>query len=146
MPKPPVMRNMKSLLYPFRVNVVRVVDDMKALGFDPWVFETWRSGERADWLVAQNRLASGRNSMHCYGLAADIICRERHWDNPLFFEALGNVAKDRGLTWGGSDFGPNIYDGPHIQAIPVSLQPIVRGCETERERYMFAAGYLSAVT
>ena len=72
--------------------------------------------------------------MHCFGVAADVICGVHQWDCHRnfcrFFETLGDCAEDNGLTWGGNwdrDQKPGekgiLYDIPEatIQVIESGL-------------------------
>ena len=63
--------------------------------------------------------------MHCYGVAADVICGDHSWRCPRscgFFDALQGAVEARGLVSGRS-WG---WDSPHVQAVPVSKQDLIR--------------------
>lgn len=101
-------------------------------GLQPVIHEGYRSMERQAQLYAQGRTAPGSivtnakagQSIHNYGMAADIYWRDPKtgkivsFDDPRALEAakaLGQLANNKGLLWGGSP-GFGIYDAPHIQA------------------------------
>lgn len=93
--------------------------NLRMLGWDPCLNEGYRSPERAAQLAADYAAGKGpkaaKDSLHIYGVAADIISCTQGWSNPAFFKALGEEAKKLGLTWGG-DFG----DPDHVQAVPAT--------------------------
>ena len=63
-----------ALLLPsFRQRVGIVLERLRARGLDPLVFETFRTAERAEQLMARGSSKNGALSMHCYGAAVDII-------------------------------------------------------------------------
>lgn len=113
------------LLPSFRERVERVLRTLRVQKFTPVVFDTMRTPEEAD---ANARRGKGiKDSMHMYGVAADIICNEHGWTCRMhgckFFTKLGAAAKAHGCTWGG-DF--KSVDMPHIQGIPVKAQAAMR--------------------
>lgn len=60
--------------------------------------------------------ADAWESWHNYGLAADIVFYingEWNWDLDLYWNKLGQIGKEAGLTWGG-DF-TKFKDRPHFQ-------------------------------
>jgi hypothetical protein len=86
------------------------------------VHEAWRSFERAEHLAAAGKGVA--KSMHCYGLAVDIIHKSRLWGAPSeFWKRLGADVRLLGLIWGG-DF--KRVDKPHVQAVLISDQAFVR--------------------
>lgn len=93
---------------------------LRAQGFDPVLFEGYRSPARAAQLHAANPANARENSVHSYGAAADVISASRQWDDPTFFKALGAQAEALGLTWGGR-WSKNDFD--HVQAIAVADEP-----------------------
>lgn len=126
-----------ALVPPFRAAVTTLADRLSAAKFKPRLFETYRSPKRAQQLVeAGKSRAKGGLSMHCYGVAADIICAEHLWSCEKhgcgFFEALGREAKALGMTWGGDWDGDGVtreqreHDLPHVQAVPITAQAAVR--------------------
>jgi hypothetical protein len=125
--KPQIQRDLNLLLPSFRVAVERVLGALRDRGFDPWVFETLRSKERARALKADGKSKNGERSLHVFddgfSGACDIICRQRKWSHPEFFAALGEEAKRAKLVWGG-DW--RMRDLPHIQACAVHDQDVFR--------------------
>jgi peptidoglycan L-alanyl-D-glutamate endopeptidase CwlK len=119
-----------GLLVPaFRERLERALLVVRGQGYSPVVIETLRSRDRAAELVKTGKsMAKDGLSMHCYGVAADIICGDHQWDcrrhQCAFFDVLGAAAEDAGLTWGGR--WKNLVDLPHIQAVPVRLQKAIR--------------------
>lgn len=125
-----------DLLVPaFKERLLLVLHELRGQGYSPVVHETMRSMERAQKLVAEGKSkAKGGLSMHCFGLAADVICGAHGWkckanDCPFFAE-LGLAAERRGLTWGGR--WRTLVDEPHVQAVPVRLQNDVRAMPAEQ--------------
>lgn len=129
-----------ALVPPFRAAVTSLADRLRASKLQPRLFETYRSPKRAQELVeAGKSRARGGLSMHCYGMAADIICAEHLWGCEAhgcgFYEALGREARALGMTWGGDWDGDGItreqreHDLPHVQAIPIEAQAAVRRAE-----------------
>lgn len=107
-----------NLLVPsFRARVVIVLDEMKALGYQPCLRDTLRTK-----LEAERNEARGvgiRNSMHLYGVAADVICDVHGWgcrsSGCKFFQDLRETALKAGCF-----IGPQ-NDWPHFQAVPASV-------------------------
>lgn len=115
-----------ALLLPtFRKLVEELLVLMRTDGFAPVLRDGMRTPAEAKATAARG--VGIADSMHCYGIAADIICDEHGWDCARqgchFFTALGEHAQAIGLTWGGS--WPR-KDLPHVQAVPVGLQTRVR--------------------
>ena len=129
------VQNSLDLLHPaFRARVDRILAGMRADGHQPVVFETLRSFERARELA--KRGTGVARSMHCYGLAVDIVDGYRAtkdeslWTaKPEFWASLARHADAQGCVWGG-DFrnsrGEPSPDKPHVQAVPPKLQTRVR--------------------
>jgi hypothetical protein len=114
-----VCSDMGRLLPGFREQVEALVADMRGAGFDPRVYETWRSPERVAMLVAKG--VGSKNSVHPYGIAADIIDAKLLWNaKAAFWTNLTTFAEARGLT-SGARFS-KLHDLPHVQGIPVSAQ------------------------
>lgn len=129
--------DLDALMIPFRERIVALLGRLTALGLHPLLWETYRSPERAAQLVAQGKShAKGGLSMHCYGIAADVICRDHHWECHAhgcdFFQALGEQAKRCGLTWGGD--WASLHDLPHVQGVPVEMQERIRHAASQAER------------
>lgn len=106
----------------FRQHVETLLVLMTRDGWDPKVHETYRSPARAALLALTGRGTA--RSMHCYGIAADIISAKDKWNAPIeFWLALGHHARELGLTWGGVW---RKRDLPHVQAVPIADQAYVR--------------------
>lgn len=117
-------RDMAYLAPAFRVKVEALVADMKAEGFKPYVYETLRNDRlQAHYhAVGSSKAFYGRDSMHYYGLAVDIVDEAKLWSaSAAFWDALGRLAKKHGLTWGGDWNGNGVrtdqsfHDLPHVQ-------------------------------
>lgn len=143
------------LMLPFRERVIALDGRMKTLDFDPIIWETYRSPERAQELVRLGKSkAKGGLSMHCFGIAADFVCAHHHWDchkhKCKFFIVLGQQAKACGLAWGGDwDNNPATDDGwdqPHVQAVPIGRpQRLIRAAKTHDERKTIVVKYMGAM-
>lgn len=106
--------DLDELIPAFRERVIAVVVELEGQGFDPLVWETYRSPERVAVLV--KRGVGSRRSFHMYRLAADIVSRSKQWSpEPAFWRALEAAAEHHGLTHGA---GKTRVDLPHIQALP----------------------------
>jgi hypothetical protein len=120
------------LLPSFRLKVDLLLTGMRASGYDPIPFDTFRTK-----MEAAKNAASGKgiiNSMHEYGAAVDIICGKNGWNNPAFFNELGRQAEALGLTWGGRF---SKVDKPHVQAIPVKNKNRLRTIpEDQRDAFV----------
>lgn len=119
-----------QLVPSFRKVVEELLERMKAAGFDPIVRDGYRTPAEA--LANEARGVGIADSMHCYRVAADIIDAQRGWDHPEFFAALHELALELGLTRvrRKQGNGKKVWDQPHVQAIPVSLQAAVRAAKT----------------
>lgn len=126
-----------SLLLPsFRRRVEKLLERMRARGFTPVLRDGYRTPKQA---AANARRGTGiRQSMHCYGAAADIICGHHGWNHPEFFRALGQEAERLGLIWGGRW---RSRDFPHVQAVRVRDQNALRALP-ESQWAPFVAGVL----
>lgn len=132
-----------ALVPAFAERYESVISDLRSGGFDPWVFETLRTKTRAAWLRRKGSSKSGVRSLHLLGCAADTICREHRWSctrhGCRFFDALGDLAKARGLHWGGDMFprnpvtGRRFVDKPHVQAVSYWRQKRLRAAEDPAE-------------
>lgn len=131
-----------ALVPPFREAVAALMKALADAKFKPRLFETYRSPKRAQEMVeAGKSRARGGLSMHCYGMAADIICADHLWSCEKrecgFYEALGREARALGMTWGGDwdDDGVSRelreHDLPHVQAIPIGAQARVRSAKPD---------------
>jgi len=120
---------------------------LKIEGFKSRIFETFRTRERAVWLGQRGKSKSGFGSMHCLHAATDFIDANLGWSNPAFFAALGRIGQAYGLTWGGDwDSNPetnqSFNDRPHLQAIPLGMQNLLRRLRTFESRERIVAAYL----
>jgi hypothetical protein len=133
----------RSLLVPaFDAAIEALLADMRALGWNPYVFETYRTAERGKLLQAAGKSRNGDRSMHRYWCAVDIVdadlhnvprmTKEGYWDAPAkFWSDLGACAAKHRLVWGGDwDANPGtpqrMYDLPHVQAVALGEQDHVR--------------------
>jgi hypothetical protein len=125
--------NVELLVPALRERLGSVLAALTARGFDPLVWETLRSKERALEMVAKGASkARGGLSMHCYGCACDVVCSKHMWScrkhGCRFFQNLGELAEDAGLCWGGNwdrddragEEGE--HDLPHVQAVPATAK------------------------
>lgn len=87
-------------------------------GFNVYIFESYRSPARQDFLYAQGRgkpgpvvtKAKAWQSWHQYGLAVDLAVRvDGQWSWAFDPAALAQVFQGLPVTWGGPK------DGPHYQ-------------------------------
>lgn len=114
-----IERSLKLLAPAFESRVEELLKLMARDGFDPLVYETWRSKEREAELVAAG--TGSPDSMHGLGLGVDILDADRMWDAPpKFWQALHRHALALGLgrvKHRGTD-GVLRWDLPHVQALP----------------------------
>lgn len=151
LPLPPAevpVQSDSTLLAPrFRDAVARVIEDMRAWGYTPIVFETLRTTERQAFLHGFGRTyddgrgvvthsATADDTWHGYGLAVDIICAKKKWNAPPdFWHVLGTSARRHGLVWGGDWNGDwsvtdeTFMDRPHIQWGAMRRSPSSRAVE-----------------
>lgn len=122
-PEPPRHSDHRECAPQFAAAVDRVLDRMKANGFDAIVYEAIRSEARQGWLYGFGRdyddgrgivthAATAWGGWHVFGLAVDIISAAHGWDSPVFFAALKNAYEAEGLTAGASW---QMKDMPHGQ-------------------------------
>jgi peptidoglycan L-alanyl-D-glutamate endopeptidase CwlK len=108
-----ISRDPSLLLPAFAAKLAELFRRLRALGFDPLLYEGYRTPERAMMLAEKG---SGTiDTLHTYGAAADIVSQSKLWDHPQFFQALGREAEALGMTWGGR-FKSRV-DMPHVQAV-----------------------------
>jgi len=123
-----VDRDLNKLVPAFRERVVALLLRMQARGFDAMVWEAYRSPERAKQLAAKG--VGIALSMHCLGVAVDIVSASKRWKAPAtFWEALGEEAEACGLTWGGRW---RRVDLPHVQAVSVGEQAAARRMKPDK--------------
>lgn len=119
------------LLPPMRRVVEELIVRMRARGFTVVVHETRRSKERSAKLVEAGVSRAKGPSMHCYDIAADLICGDHGWACEEdygcdYYVALGEEAAKLGLTWGGNWDGDGVtreqreHDLPHVQGVPAT--------------------------
>lgn len=132
-----------SLLLPFFANRLRLLfGDMSGEGFRPHLADGYRKPEESRALNDGKRGQLLGLSMHCFGIAADVICFEHGWQcqiaGCLFYDKLHVIAIRRGFTrvvlTGKS--GVKYIDGPHVQGVPVAWQDRVRRATPEEIKEM----------
>lgn len=114
-PEPPRQDDLNLLVHYVRERVERVIAALESRGFDPRVFETYRTQERQNWLRHSRPPRSWkRHSRHQDKKAADVISRSRFWGWDEFFDALKEEALREGLKdfRGGEDWD---WDRGHIE-------------------------------
>ncbi len=117
-----VDRDPRKLLPSFRQRLGLVFEALRARGFNPLLWEGFRTPQRAAELADAGEYRAKKNSLHILGAAADVVDATKLWNAPPgFFKALGEEAVRHGLTWGG-DFG----DPDHVQAVKVKDQAGLR--------------------
>lgn len=126
-----------GLLLPSMQRAVQILlTRMRELGYDPKVWETYRTRERA--LELSKKGSGVALSMHELGAACDIVSESRLWDWPEFYETLCVEAEKLGLV---SGHRWKRVDSVHTQAIPVSQQAVFRSLKPE-DRDAFCRIYL----
>lgn len=126
-------QNDLGLLLPSVQRAVQIVlTRLHERGYDPLVWETYRTRERA--LELAKKGSGIALSMHELGAAADIVSKSRMWDWPSFYEALAEEAEKIGLT---SGHRWKRVDSVHVQAVPVAHQSQFRKLKPEhRDAYV----------
>ena len=132
-----------TLLLPsFERKARAVLAEMVARGYDPVPFDTLRTPAEAAKLFARG--VGSANSMHCWGVACDVICGAHGWDCAAhrckFFQALGEVVEGLGLVWGGR--WASRRDLVHFQGCTVADQAAVRAIKDPVARDAFIAARL----
>ena len=129
------------LIIPFRARITALLGRMTALGFKPLLWETYRTPTRAEALARKG--VGIRDSIHCYGAAADVVCGEHRWDckkhSCEFFSSLGEQAEKLNLVWGGRF---KRVDAPHVQGVLVKDQARFRAMKAFADREAFVAAFL----
>ena len=102
-----------------------MLTEAKARGLSVAMHMGLRTPEQQDALYAKGRTvpgsivtnAKGYESWHCLGLAADIVFKDEKgnwtWSDKCDWDALGQVGKLFGLSWGGD--WSRFPDLPHFQ-------------------------------
>lgn len=115
---PGVDNDPKKLLPGFAKKLEVLFQRMRARGFQPVLFEGYRTAERAKALAAKGTGIAA--SLHILGAAADIVDRSTYPDYwkgaPGFWTALRDEAEAIGLVSGARFSKPDI---DHVQAIAV---------------------------
>lgn len=95
-----------------------VIRDLVDDGHKPRLLHGLRSFEEQNAIPRQYTRASGGESWHNYGLAADFGVQggNPYPDKSPFWAALGEAAQRHGLAWGGD--GRTIVDRPHVEYHP----------------------------
>jgi hypothetical protein len=126
-----VVKDKKWLVPAFRERVDLVLQDLEDKGYEPLLWETLRTKERGRYLKKKGASKNGDRSMHIYGVAADIICKEHMWQCHKhgcdFFKELGKSVRKMKVYWGGD--WKSLVDLPHLQGVPVKLQNKIRGSD-----------------
>lgn len=143
-PKPPtnqgpaLERNLDKLVPSFRTRVDQLLGLMRAAGYDPLVWETYRPPERAAKLAAEG--TGVLHSQHELGLAVDIVDRGLRWNAPpAFWDALHKYALELGLgrIKRRQPNGALAWDQPHVQALPGRYDTKLRALNAAaRETYL----------
>ena len=90
----------------------------KDKGINIFITETYRSQDRQDYLYTQGRTREGnvvtwtKSSRHTSRRAWDIACNGNKLYDTAMLKKAGEVAKDLGITWGGTWSTP---DMPHFE-------------------------------
>ena len=137
-------RSLDSLAPKFRDAVQAVIEQMG----DAKISETTRTFARQSFLYGFGReyddgrgivtnASSQLTSWHGFGLAADIIHRDKEWNAPQsWFRLLGETGKAHGLDWGGDWHHPDL---PHLQWGQCKDSP------SDEARRLYAEGGLVSV-
>jgi len=131
----PTSRSLGDLVDGLDAKVRAMLDDMRARGHSPYVYETYRSPARGDYLRSKGASKLGSASLHCQGKAVDVVDGRKDsngtrvfWGAAVnagadaerasmaaeFFADLGEAAHAQGLVWGGDWSG--FPDLAHVQA------------------------------
>lgn len=113
-------RDIKELSAQAQKACALFMERCKAKGLNVLITETYRSQERQDYLYQQGRTRAGKivtwthNSRHTSRRAWD-ICKNvkgQEYSDANFFKECGKIAKELGITWGGTWSTP---DTPHFE-------------------------------
>lgn len=108
--------------------VERLLNEAHEQGLDVFAFEGFRSVQKQNRLHENGKdvtQVTGGNSYHNYGLAVDIVFKDKNgnpsWDKNRHWQKLGEIGKSLGLKWGG-DFkkanGQPFKDLAHFEFHP----------------------------
>lgn len=132
-------RDPKKLLPGFADKVEKLFQRMRARGFNPLLWEGYRTPERAAALHAANPTGAISDSIHSYGGAVDIVdgafLPEREGVSPGFWTALGEETEKLALTWGGRFSN---HDVRHVQGVSVREQNAFRSATPSERASMVA--------
>ena len=128
-------KKLQSLDPGLRHKVQKVLDAVKAAGFQPKIFFGWRSVQVQEELFKQGNTKvhfSFHNAQKPDGtpnaFAADIVDQRWGWDDAAeangFWTALGTAAKSVGLVWGGD--WKDFPDVAHVQSRQNSELAVVK--------------------
>lgn len=146
--QPVVDRDLSKLAPQFREAVIAALADCQTAGLDAYVYEAVRSEELQYLYWCRGRTVrppdkpvtnarSALYSWHGYGLAVDVISRERGWEKPwTWFVAVAVHFTTHGCRWGGEWKNP---DPPHMQFGKCKPSP------SDRARELLATGGVQAV-
>lgn len=127
-PSRPIPYDPSDLDPTFRAKLDATFEAMRALGYDPKVFEGARTQHRQAWIYGESRPdfpVYGRpGKSHTKTLSAsshgtyparavDVISASKGWSNQAFFDAMGPIAEAQGLRWGGR--WPTLRDYTHLE-------------------------------
>lgn len=139
-------QKLASLHPEFREKIIKVLGEMRARGFDPYIHFGWRD------LATQTRLKeqgftkvsfSFHNATdidgHPAALAVDIPSKSKGWEpGQTYWNTLGEIGEKHGLTWGGRWSDP--WDPSHLQGAENNQ------LKTLKTAGLSAIGYASRVT
>lgn len=118
-----------GLLPAFRTEVQAVLDEVTADGYEPVLFDALRT--KAEAVRNATKGTGIKDSIHCYGAAADVICGKHGWSCAQhgcgFYGALAARVRARKLVCG-ADFSK--VDQPHFQGISIKQQAAMRALGT----------------
>lgn len=138
-PRPEVINDMDRLVPAFRAKVELLLDLMQADGFDPFVWETYRSPTRARELAEEGTGVA--QSQHELGLAVDIVDAAKLWNAPAgFTDALERHALALGLgrvDHTNKNTGKKSRDLWHVQALPGKYDAKMRMLASAEKRDAF---------
>ncbi len=120
------------------------LEKCKTSGLNVLITETYRSQERQNYLYEQGRTRPGnkvtwtKNSRHTSRRAWDICqnIKGKEYADSGFFKACGQIAKELGITWGGTW---KQADTPHFEISTDWVLPREETEMTEQERKKFNA-------